>query len=124
MCITFKIDIPFGVVFSFWSGDVGKDEMARHWKTMLSNKDARVCGKSLVDLGNSHPDFNIEGLSSFVFGTVGSTSNATKWKSAIVARTPFQYGAARQYQVLVSKYIDVNVFTDEISALEWIRLPE
>ena len=121
MGITYQDDSESGLFVSNWSGAITINDMAQHWHRVLEQMQKNIGKGSLIDFGDARPLINFTDLTTFVSTIIVPTHQGGKWKTAIVAHDPFQYGAARQFEKLVDKYLELNVFTEREEARRWLE---
>lgn len=118
MPITYKVDASLAVVFARWTGVITAQDVTEYMRTLLNDKQAIACGRSIADARECEIRIAGATLSDLVRSAVQPT--LTGWTAALLVSTPAQYGTARQVQVLTEKFMRTAVFTDEAAARAWI----
>jgi len=103
-----------------WQGDVTGEDYRAHLSMMLQDPDALRAGRSLTDLRQA----NIL-LSGAELDAIGKTEAdprlvGRQWRTAVLVSSNFQYGLARQYEMLSQSESTDRVFLDHAAALAWL----
>ncbi len=120
MPIAYDIDHDLRLARIVWSGDVTSDDYAAHLARLLSDAEAMQYRRSIVDVREAA--FTIRGAQ--IDGSIRREAlprlAGSSWCTAVLIREDWQYGSARQYQILLDGLAEVEIFRAEAAALAWL----
>lgn len=111
---------PDDIILSTWEGEVSADELATHWRVLLSDPDALRLRRSIADLRRATLRFTGEELRGLVNAIVVPMLAGRRWRTALVTASDENFGVSRQYQVFASYYSQDAIFRDLESARRWL----
>jgi len=121
MTITYSVDPNLHVVFVSWSGCVTKRELADHLNTLFVDEKASAFRRSVTDTrAATNVEFEYSDISKILSSIVKPHLGDESWKAAVIVPKPYMFGVGRQFQALSDGHIEMALFADETSALEWI----
>jgi len=121
MAISYILDRDLGVIFETWEGAITAADLSAYWKSLLEDPEALACRRTLADVRRAEIQFRGTEMMDLIRAVVIPKLGGRKWKTAIVADKPVQFGLSRQYGVFAADYSEDRIFNDCDSALKWLR---
>lgn len=122
MPLTYRIDTEAGIVFARGEGFITQAERLEAIRAWTSESAYAKTSRTICDFSAATSAPTLSELREIIAVMDEPISRTGSRKIAIVARRDMSFGAARQFQALLSSATaHVQVFRDEESALVWLR---
>lgn len=109
-----------GFVEVTWSGTITACDLSRRWSEILPDPEVLRIGRALTDVREADLAFSGAELAEAVRTVAVPALQGRKWRSAIVVRTPLQFGVSRQYEVFAKEFGEAGIFFDLDAARRWL----
>lgn len=120
MPITYSVDHSRGITIEVWTGSITADVLGEFWARYLRDPEVMARRRTLADLRQCTIAFTGRELSALIDSVVLPVVGEQKWRTAIVAAEPVQYGVSRQYHVFAEYYSQDAIFKGYDAALNWL----
>ncbi len=123
MGIVYRVDEEAGIVFATWTGEITADVLGDFYRLVLSDKAALSIRRSVTNIQEAKLLFTGEEFGSLIRTIVVPILKDLGWTTAIVVkeRDMLQWGVSRQYQAFAHRYSKDSIFTDEASAIAYLK---
>lgn len=123
MPITYEIDPELGLVFSQFEGYIRAQDLEEHWRRLLGDPAAPQRLALAAELGDSQLLVDGEDLQRLVRTVIEPLLGERRWRFAIIAPTPTQYGLAKQFMLFAEQCGDTETFRNADAAIAWLVDP-
>lgn len=120
MPIAYAIDQENQVVRTTWTGEVTADDLVSHWEELFADPQALALGRSVVDLRDAELKITGAELDQLLSTVAPRLLQGRRWKTAVLANKPAQYGSGRQFEVLSEAVSRSATFHDYDEAVRWL----
>ena len=122
MPLTYRIDTEAGIVFARGEGVITQAERLEAIRAWTSESAYAKTSRTICDFSATTSAPTLSELREIIAVMDEPIARTGPRKIAIIARRDMSFGAARQFQALLSSATaHVQVFRDETSALAWLR---
>jgi hypothetical protein len=120
MPIEYQIDPELGLVFSQFEGYISAQDLEGHWRRLLADPAAPDPLALAADVGDSQLLVDGEDLQRLVRTVIEPLLGDRRWRFAIIASSPAQYGIAKQFMHYTGQCGQTETFRDMDAAIAWL----
>ncbi len=123
MGIVYRVDEEAGIVFATWTGEITADVLGDYHRLVLNDKAALRIRRDVTNVQEANLLFTGEEFESLIRTFVMPILKDLGWTTAIVVKEKdlVQWGVSRQYQAFAHRYSKDSIFTDEASAIAYLK---
>jgi hypothetical protein len=120
--LTYRIDPRAGLLFVTGRGLITQAERIAAMRAWMSDPAFRPGLNTLCDFSAASSVPSRSELHDIITFIEQHAESIGRKKLAMIVARPVTYGVARQFQALTAPGpLDVNVFTDHVTAFDWLR---
>lgn len=119
MPIDYEIDRGRGLVFRRMTGKITLEDLARHYREILTDPEAEGMMAWVTDEREGELDVRGEDVRRLVRETIEPLMKGRQWHCGAIVATPTQHGITSQFAAYSADFGETRVFYDPCEAEDW-----